>query len=458
MPCAQIKHIILLSSILLFAGVNCTQNTVTRDDAVVLEQMKDSLRHNLLDSWYPRSIDSENGGFHTVFDYKWDLISSFPKGLVTQTRGVWASSKAAMRYPDQPQFSTAAEHGYRFLRDKAWDTEYGGFYEIIPIKNAPSAKNGKTAYGNAFAIYALSAYYEYSRSAEALELAKTAFEWLDDHFHDPLHGGYFNHADRQGMTVRHAKKEELRPDAAFKDYNSSIHIMEAFTALYELWPDAVLHDRLLEIFTIVRDTMTTSDGYLHMFFTDDWQHLSFSDSSRSYLKKNSYLDHVSFGHDVETAFLLLETESVLGHPDRERTLEIARNMVNHAIRYGFADNDGIYYEGYYFKGDRTLTIINPDKQWWVQAEGLNALLMMSLLFPDDHRYKDYFYKLWQFTKTYQIDSEHGGWYRSAIDMAPERSKRAPKSDAWKSCYHNVRSLAQCVDMLETGSIAFLQHE
>ncbi|MDZ7725585.1 MAG: AGE family epimerase/isomerase [candidate division KSB1 bacterium] len=451
--------------IMLFAACASDSGNIIRDDEVILKDMQQLLQHNLLDSWYPRVIDTTNGGFSTRYDYKWNLISPFPKVIVTQTRGVWAASKAAMRYRDEKKFRIAARHGYQFLRDQAWDSEYGGFYQTTPVRKPPGPDDHKTAYGHAFAIYALSAYHELTGSKEALKLAKTAFDWLDHHYHDAQYGGYFNYADRRGVSFNNKQQfdlsgapEESRAFSTYKDYNSSIHLMEAFSALYTQWPDARVRERLNEIFTIVRDTMFTSPGYLNMYFTENWQHVSFKDSSRKFIMEHSWDDHVSFGHDMETAFLLLEAEAVLGRPSWDKTLNIARRLVDHSLQHGFDDNSGIYYEGYYFKGDSTITIINPDKQWWVQAEGLNALLMMSILFPENPHYKEMFYKLWNFTKTYQIDHKYGGWYRSALDIHPRRSKRASKAGPWKGCYHNYRSLAQCVDMLETGSIPFLHQK
>jgi len=192
-------------------------------------------------------------------------------------------------------------------------------------------------------------------------------------------------------------------------------------------------------------------------FTEDWQHISFKDSTRKFILENSYFDHVSFGHDVETAFLLLEAAHLLSQKCYEQTLPVAKRLIDHSLKTGFDEQfTGIFYEGYYFKHDSAITIINRRKQWWVQAEGLNALLMFTVLFPENPHYKNAFYHLWNFIKTYVIDHKRGGWYQEAISSNPRKNKRASKAGPWKSCYHNYRALSQCVELLETGSMPFLE--
>jgi mannobiose 2-epimerase len=97
-----------------------------------------------------------------------------------------------------------------------------------------------------------------------------------------------------------------------------------------------------------------------------------------------YVDHVSFGHDVETAYLMLEASHVLGSKNDTLTMRVAKLMVDHALQNGWDKiNGGFYDEGYYFKNKKEITIIKDSKNWWAQAEGLNTLLLMADHFPND---------------------------------------------------------------------------
>ncbi|MFW6227190.1 MAG: AGE family epimerase/isomerase [Bacteroidota bacterium] len=429
----------------------------------MLKTFEESLKTDIVNAWYPKLIDEENGGYNTCFDRKMNVVSPFPKEIITQARSLWTAAKAAKRYPEDKMLRKAADHGFTYLRDMAWDKEYGGFFQDI----SGESHELKTAYGNAFSIYALAAYYELSQDEEALELAKKTFHWLDENCHDERHKGYYNTMLRNGTCAEDtAGFNSGKPDqhiffmefAKYKDYNSTIHLMEGFTELYRVWPDETLKARLTELVHVIRDIMVHDKGYLLMHFNGDWTHVTLRDSSRSHILENSWFDHVTFGHDVETAFLLLETEKIIYGNYTERTYIIAKKMIDHAIAYGFDDEyAGIFYEGYYFDEDGPAEIINKDKEWWVQAEGLNALLMISYLAENGDHYREVFEKLWEYTNRYVIDHKYGGWYRRGIDTQERANKNALKGDKWKNCYHTYRAMSQCVDMLKHNKTIFEIH-
>ena len=334
--------------------------------------------------------------------------------IVTQSRHVWTNSKASEIYPDVPHFLRGARHGFLFLRDKMWDQTYGGFHTLVDKQGNPktSSQGEKTAYGNAFGIYGLSAYYKASKDTAALSLAKKAFNWLEKHSHDSVSKGYFQHLKRDGTPVVRDKTVQSTAETGYKDQNSSIHLLEAFTELYSVWPDPLVKERLEEMLVLIRDTITTPKGYLTLFLTADWKPVSFYDSAESVIAKHHSLDHVSFGHDVETAFLILESSHILGLEDDTLTMKVAKRMVDHALDNGWDNQTGGFFdEGYYFKDKPGITITHDTKNWWAQAEGLNALLLMADHFPDDPKqYFDKFLRLWTYCDTNLIDHEYGDWY------------------------------------------------
>src|SRR5690606_18141092 len=159
-------------------------------------------------------------------------------------------------------------------------------------------------------------------------------------------------------------------DLGYKDQNSSIHLLEAFTELYRVWPDPRVKARLMEMLHLIRDTITTEKGYLTLFLHPDWTPVSFRDSSHQTIEEHHNLDHVSFGHDVETAYLMLEASHVAGLHDDTLTLRIAKRMVDHALENGWDTVAGGFYDaGYYFADQKGITITRETKNWWTQAEG-----------------------------------------------------------------------------------------
>jgi mannobiose 2-epimerase len=166
---------------------------------LLAEEMEKSLFGDLLDYWYPRNLDTLRGGYISDFDYDWTPSKGFQvKALVQQARHVWTTSFIYENYPEREKFLDYAAHGFRFLRDRMWDPECGGFFTFCNRDGSPQKEsiNEKRIYGQAFAVYGLSQYYSVSRDPEALDLARKAFLWMEAHSHDPQYGGYFEFLKR----------------------------------------------------------------------------------------------------------------------------------------------------------------------------------------------------------------------------------------------------------------------
>jgi mannobiose 2-epimerase len=438
------------SFIFFHSAIYAQQPANQKERMRIADTMENSLKKELLNVWYPRAVDSLDGGFLSTFTYDFKPTGNQDKMIVTQARHVWVNAKASVRYPSVAYYKTGARHGFEFLKNKMWDKTDGGFYALVDRKGDPVQGTDKQAYGNAFAIFALSAYYKSSGDTNALNLAKKGFLWLEKHSHDPVYKGYFQHMKRDGTPIKRTADIPSTAETGYKDQNSSIHLLEALTELYGVWKNDLVRERLNEMLLLIRDKMVSPRGDLVLFFQPDWQPVSYSDSGREIIMAHRNLDHASFGHDVETAYLLLEASRALGIRDESETRRVGKKMVDHALRNGWDSAIGGFYdEGYYFKGDPGITIIKDSKNWWAQAEGLNTQLLMADLYPDDPmHYFDKFKLLWKYTRIYLIDHEHGDWYEEGLDKEPER-KTALKGHIWKAAYHNYRALTNCIDRLRT---------
>jgi mannobiose 2-epimerase len=447
---------LLLLQVPLIAGIFLSFSLAVDENntrAKIADEINYSIHHQLLNKWYPAVVDAQHGGFLSNFTYDFQPEEKQEKMIVSQSRQVWTASKAAVYYPESKQYLDIAAHGFYFLRDKMWDHEFGGFHTLTDQKGTvlSGGLEAKTAYGNAFAIYGLAAYFQASGDTAALHLAQKAFHWLEEHSHDPVYSGYFQSLARDGSPLLDRAGLPSTSQIGYKDQNSSIHLLEAFTELYQVWPDPLLGKRLKEMLYLIRDTMVTDKGYLQLFFQPNWNPVSYRDSAEHLIEKHHVLDHVSFGHDVETAYLMLEAAHVLGIED-PKIMEVGKKMVDHSLNFGWDEEVGGFYDGgFYFKGEKELTIVKDTKNWWAQAEGLNTLLIMADYFPEDPM--DYFGKFqlqWEYIKEYLIDQEHGEWYAGGLDKEPHL-QQARKAHIWKTPYHNFRSLANCVQRLRSTS-------
>jgi cellobiose epimerase len=400
------------------------------------KEMDGTLGRDVLTVWFPRTVDNEHGGFRSNFSRDWKPFGQESKFSVFQGRMTWISSQIVLRRLElKQQYLPYVTHGIDYLTGTLWDKEKGGFYWGLSETGqiSPQYTDGKQLYGMSFAIYGLASAYQATKDPRALEYAQKGFRWIDEHAHDAEHGGYFEYLSRDGKPYQAHPETgivELSPGSGFpvgyKSMNTHIHLLESFTQLYEVWKDDVLRRRVQELLGIIRDKVCVDPGAMNLYFTNEWQ---------------AFPDHDSYGHDVETAYLMLEAEDVLGNGRNPRTERMARMLVDHALHYGWDQKLG----GFYSEG----TTGEPErktKEWWVEFEGLNALLLMHERYgKETDAYFRAFQLQWEFIQKYQIDSEFHGVYT----LVGEDSKPAVdlKGSIWKAAYHDGRALLNVSERL-----------
>jgi cellobiose epimerase len=400
-------------------------------------EIEATLDREVLDVWFPRTVDNEHGGFQANFSREWKPYGKATKFSVFQGRMTWISSQIVERRPARKeQYLPYVTHGVDYLTGTLWDKEKGGFYwglsetgEISPLYT-----DGKQLYGISFVIYGLASAYQATKDPRALEYAQKGFQWIEEHAHDAKNGGYFEYLTRDGYPY------EAHPEtgivqraggsgfpAGYKSMNTHIHLLESLSQLYEVWKDDLLRQRVQEILTIIRDKICVDPGAMNLYFTNAWRAIP---------------DHDSYGHDVETAYLMLEAEEALSKGHDRSTERMARMLVDHALHYGWDEKLG----GFYQEGTAMGEPEHKSKEWWVEFEGLNALLLMHERYG---KRTDVYFKAfqlqWDFIKKYQIDSEfHGVYPLVGVDgIAVENAKGSD----WKAAYHDGRALLNVYDRL-----------
>jgi mannobiose 2-epimerase len=391
------------------------------------------LRDELTQRWYPHAIDRRRGGFHQTMARDWSVLRDENVSLVYQARLTWtAAAFAEHSPPDHDAFAQYARHGIEFLDQRLRDREFGGFHWALAPEGRLDPKLGtdKFAYGLAFLIFAASKVRQVTGDERALKVAGIAFDWLEEHAHDPKNGGYLEAFRRDGTPILYPDRSVPNAPRAdpvgtpfgHKSTDCHLHLLEAFTALSRVDKREIVMQRLREVFLIFQDRFVAAEGALHFHVTTDWRPVPAPDS---------------FGHDVELAHLLVGAAHALGIRDDPKTWQVARRLVDHALDWGWDDRYGGLYE--------RATAINSNKVdqtkvWWAQAEALNGLLLMHWRYGDQtDRYWIAFSKVWNFIERRLIDPIHGGWYWSTT-----REGRligdGIKANEWKANYHTARAL------------------
>jgi mannobiose 2-epimerase len=391
------------------------------------------VRHDIA-VWFPRCVDTVHGGFTAGYSNTWERLPGQTKGLVFHARMSWFAALVSERMTGEAaaRFRGYALHGMKVL-ERLWDSERGGFFWELNEDGTVPAGNPKEnyAYGIAFVLYGCANVARVTQDRDALSLAEQTFRWFDERAHDSSNGGYAEILGADGRpalkTCSKLARDTFGTPCGYKSSNTHMHLLEALTELYPVWPDAQLRSRLEELFHIVRDKMFVLPGCLNQSYTADFRPVPALDS---------------YGHDVEAGYLLIEAARVLGMPDDAGTWEKARLLVDNALEYGFDGNLG----GFYGDGPVFCNATNLEKVWWVQAEAINALLFLHERFgADDLRYWTAFTRTWQFICRYQVDPRNGGWHHRI--WSDDRPILASKGHGWKDAYHTGRALVNVSKIL-----------
>jgi cellobiose epimerase len=403
-------------------------------------KIDDLVRRELTEHWYPHAVNRERGGFHQSMARDWSLGRDQNVFVVYQARMAWTAAAFAEYSPQhRDEFVRYALHGIEFLDRVLRDSELGGFHWALGADGRVDRGQGdeKHAYGIAFVIYAGAKVRGLTGDERALKVARDAFDWLDQHAHDAKHGGYFEALRRDGTPITSWPENALMPMRldrlgvyyGFKSMNVHIHLLEALAELVKVDARPIVKERLREVFDLVSNRIAVEPGALNLYLMPDWRAIP---------------AHDSFGHDVETAYLLVEAAEALGIPDDAKTWRVARSLVDHALDWGWDDERG----GFYDKGE---SFGNPawdtKKVWWTEAEGLNALLVMDGKYgKQTDRYAKAFGKQWEFIDNHLIDPVHGGWFAETTRDGTLIGD-GTKAQAWKANYHTARAMMNVATLL-----------
>jgi len=429
----RIRHmtsLLAFNSVLCMAQAPATQAVQQPSVETYLKlagEIDHALQADVLGVWFPAAVDREHGGFYSHFTRDWRRAPSDGKFSVFQGRMTWVAAQVVLRdRKRKEEFLPIVRQGVDFLDNVMWDKQDGGFFWGLDDAGrvTPQFTDRKELYGIGFCIYGAAAAYQATGDPKALELAKKGFLWIDEHGHDPVNGGYFEILTREGKTiVPSAPDGQLDPGPVgpinYKSMNTHIHLLEAFTELYRVWPDPGLRARLEEMLAVVLDKICVEPGVMNLYYTNEWKAIP---------------DHDSYGHDVETAYLMLETDELLHQQAGEKTERMAKMLVDHALAYGWDHTNG----GFFREGTTFGKPEDTAKEWWIECEGLNALLLMHDRYGKQNPlYFQRFLEQWAFIRDHTIDSQYHGLYN--LTKADGIPISQDKGVIWKAAYHDSRA-------------------
>lgn len=405
--------------------------------SVVVQRLNRILIDNILLFWYPQVIDKDFGGYRLHHDQQGSWLGPCTKGIVSQARTLWFFSRLAQQNPDLVTYRDAAHRGFVFLQKHLWDDIHGGFFWEVDALTSRPLKADKHLYGQAFGLYALSAYAKSTASAPARALATKLFILLDSKARDTVHGGYREFLQRNWDTVTDGTID-YRSNAAQsqKTQDTHLHLLEGLTAYVDLTNDSVAKERLTELVIILTSTLQRPTfGVATDVHDHNWNP-----------KLQPSHSQVIYGHELEKIWLLTQACQALSLPP-SLLLSLYRTWFSVAYDKAFDHRKG----GFFDKGYLGRYAHSLNKVWWTQAEALLAAMQMYAHTGDLHYYA-IFSRVLDWIETSQIDWVHGDWHRI---ITPSGKVQGNKADHWKTPYHNGRAIIECLNLLkliESGSL------
>jgi mannobiose 2-epimerase len=249
------------------------------------------------------------------------------------------------------------------------------------------------------------------------------YRLLERHACDPVHGGYIEGSSRRWEALDDMRLSDRDLDCR-KSMNTMLHILEAYTQLARLWePARAAHRGLI---AVLLDHIVHPDRtHFALFFDDAWR---------------SLLDHVSYGHDIEGSWLLVEAAEVAGEKELlARCREAAVKMAHAVRRRGIDEDGGLLYEG----GPRG--VVDGQKSWWVQAEAMVGFTNAYQLCGDG-RFLRAARRSWAYIQAHHVDRVYGGWTKNLYrDGTPD--PESYKVGPWECPYHHSRACMEMIDRL-----------
>lgn len=385
------------------------------------------LLHGSILPWWRPVCAEPDGGFRLGHDIDGRLQPVARVHLVPQARLVWTACRLH-RHGIEPDFwGSAARRGLDFLLRRLGDSRHGGFAWSVTVDGTARVESGKHLYGQAFALLALVEAAEALDDPRAGRAARALWTTIEQHAHDPAHGGYRECFDRDWTPPPPAMRSPMGGPADAKLANTHLHLMDAVRA-YAGWSgDDAAARRLCELVLICavaiqrRDPAFPTDGHRR-----DWHPLP------------EPAEPASHGHAIELAWLLPRAARAAGiAPDLVRGL--CDDMARAVLRFGFDHREG----GVFRAGPLGAEATRRDKDWWAQAEALAGFLDRCR----DGGGSDFaaaYGRTLDWIETRQVDEANGEWHRS---IGPDGTVTGRKADIWKCPYHQVRALLHCLDIL-----------
>ncbi len=378
---------------------------------------------SILNFWMQYTIDEKNGGFTGQINFNNQVVETAGKGAVLNARILWSFS-AAYNLTGNETYLQNAERAYQYICKYFIDKHYGGVYWTVDYKGNP-LDTKKQVYAIAFMVYAFSEYYKATKLPDVVQNAINLYDTIIKHSYDKTNGGYIEAFSRDWKAIENLRLSSKDANEK-KTMNTHLHVLEAFTSLYTIWPYEPLKNKIKELIqNFLQHIINPKTNTQHLFMDENWQPKS---------------QTVSYGHDIEAAWLLQEAAETINDTALIKAVRQKAVAMTDAAAEGLDADGGLWYE---YEPAESLLV--KEKHMWPQAEAMVGFFN-AWQNTGNQLYLQQSKASWDFVQQYIHDKQNGEWYWGVTENYTPMEK--DKVGIWKCPYHNSRACIEIIKRIE----------
>lgn len=365
---------------------------------------RDALINDTMAFWFPRAVDTQNGGYFTCLNRDGELLQT-DKSVWFQGRMAWMLATVYLNVEQDAKWLEWAQSGIEFIEQHCFDAD-GRMFFSVTAEGKPLRKR-RYQFSETFAIIAFAAYGTASGKPQYIDKAEALLRQI------------VHNAATPGV-LEPKTNPETRP---MKGLAWPMILLVTAQELRKHRPSEFV-SRLID---------DCIDEIQHFFVKPQLQCVLETVGANGEFIDTFEGRCINPGHSIEAAWFLLE-EARLRDND-PRLLELGTQIIDWSLRIGW---DETYGGIYYFRDAKGLPCTeywHDMKFWWPHNEAVIATLLAYEL-TGEERYAQWHAKIHAWNEAHFPDPEHGEWYgylhRDGTLSTPV------KGTMYKGCFHLPR--------------------
>ena len=363
--------------------------------------------------WFPRSVDTEHGGYLFMRDRDGSLIDD-DRAVWIQGRAAWLLSTLCLTVEPKEAWLSAAKSGIDFLNQHCFDTDGRMFFHVT--RDGKPIRKRRYFFSETFAIIANAAYAKASGDEAAAAKARELF------------GKCLEYATVPGLLP--AKFTDVRPS---KGIGVPMIMMNTAQQLRDTIGDPRCDEMISTWIEEIKNNFVKHDIRCVM---------------EQVAPDGSIIDHVDGrtlnpGHAIEGAWFIL-------HEARHRNndpalIQLGCQMLDYMWERGWDEAHGgiMYFKDVYNKPVQEYW--QDMKFWWPHNETIIATLLAYML-TGDEKYARWHQQVHQYSYEKFHDKEHGEWF--GYLHKDGTLAQGAKGNLFKGPFHLPRQEWYCAQLLQ----------